>query len=105
MLHPEIQLAPVGIDLMVHRFLHLSDIHFGQEKDGSLVKHDHIRDELVRDAEGLAKKRGPASRILVTGDISYSGTAEEYKTASQWLEKLTGACEIGRAAGPAPRPP
>ena len=92
MLHPEIQLAPVGIDLMVHRFLHLSDIHFGQEKDGSLVKHDHIRDELVRDAEGLAKKRGPASRILVTGDISYSGTAEEYKTASQWLEKLTGAC-------------
>ena len=77
---------------MVHRFLHLSDIHFGQEKDGSLVKHDHIRDALIGDAAGLAEKRGPASRILVTGDTAYSGTADEYATAVQWLEKLAKAC-------------
>lgn len=93
MLNPEIHLAPQqGPTLMVHRFLHLSDIHFGQEKDGTLVKHDHIRDALIKDAEALAKKRGPVTRILVTGDISYSGQPDEYKAATQWLEKVTDAC-------------
>jgi 3',5'-cyclic AMP phosphodiesterase CpdA len=77
---------------MVHRFLHLSDIHFGQERDGTLVKHDHIRQALVSDAEGLAQKRGSATRILVTGDISYSGTAVEYQRAIEWLEELAKAC-------------
>jgi hypothetical protein len=77
---------------MVHRFLHLSDIHFGQEKDGSLVKHNHIRDELVADVASLAKSRGPATRILVTGDTAYSGKAAEYKIATEWLEKLTAVC-------------
>ena len=77
---------------MVHRFLHLSDIHFGQEKDGSLVKHDHIRDALIGDVSTLAGKRGPASRVLITGDTAYSGTADEYAIASQWLEKLARAC-------------
>jgi 3',5'-cyclic AMP phosphodiesterase CpdA len=66
---------------MVHRFLHLSDIHFGQEKDGTLVKHDHVRNALVSDVKKLAADRGPVSRILVTGDISYSGKPDEYKKA------------------------
>jgi len=77
---------------MVHRFLHLSDIHFGQEKDGTLVKHDHVRNALVKDVKKVAADRGPASRILVTGDVSYSGKIEEYKNATEWLEKLTKAC-------------
>lgn len=77
---------------MVHRFLHLSDIHFGQEKNGKLVKHDYIRNALLNDAETLTKERGAISRILITGDIAYSGKTNEYKTANQWLEKLTKIC-------------
>ncbi len=53
---------------MVLRFLHLSDIHFGQEKDGTLIMHDFVRDELVKDVKKLADQRGPASRVIVTGD-------------------------------------
>jgi 3',5'-cyclic AMP phosphodiesterase CpdA len=67
---------------MGYRFLHLSDIHFGQ-KSGTVAKHDHIRNALVKDAESLTKKRGPAARIVLTGDISYSGKPDEYKTATQ----------------------
>lgn len=76
---------------MAYRFLHLSDIHFGQ-KSGTVAKHDHIRNALLTDAKNLATKRGSVARILITGDISYSGKPDEYKTATQWLEKLTAAC-------------
>jgi metallophosphoesterase superfamily enzyme len=80
-----------GAELRAHRFLQLSDIHFGQ-KSGTVAKHDHIRNALLADAKSLAAMRGPVTRILITGDISYLGKPDEYKTAAQWLEKLTAAC-------------
>jgi metallophosphoesterase superfamily enzyme len=76
---------------MAHRFLHLSDIHFGQ-KAGTLAKHNHIRHALLTDAKHLATQQGRASRILITGDIAYSGNPDEYETAADWLEELTTAC-------------
>jgi 3',5'-cyclic AMP phosphodiesterase CpdA len=82
---------------MVLRFLHLSDIHFGQEtKDSSLVRHNHIRDALVKDVEKLVALRGPATRVLVTGDVSYSGKSDEYQAANEWLEKVTIACKCNK---------
>jgi hypothetical protein len=81
----------MGLRTMIHRFMHLSDIHFGQEKGGTLVTHEHIRMALTADAREFARLHGPASRILITGDIAYSGLTEEYKTATKWLEQLTAA--------------
>src|SRR5579859_1686202 len=82
---------------MVHRFVHLSDIHFGQEKkDGSRVTHDTVRKALVADVAKMATKRGRASRVLVTGDIAFSGKQNEYHTAAEWLEILTDACKCDR---------
>lgn len=80
---------------MVYRFLHLSDIHFGQEKAGTLVKHDIVRSMLLRDAKEFADVRGAANRILVTGDTAYAGRSAEYAIASAWLEKLSEACGCG----------
>ncbi|WP_433972817.1 metallophosphoesterase [Tunturiibacter lichenicola] len=80
---------------MVLRFLHLSDIHFGQEKDGTLITQDFVRDELTKDVKKLAAHRGPASRVIVTGDVAYSGKSDEYDRATAWLEKLTAACGLG----------
>jgi 3',5'-cyclic AMP phosphodiesterase CpdA len=80
---------------MTYRFLHLSDIHFGQEKKGTLPKHEFVRDALVTDAKSLAESRGAATRILITGDIAYSGKQEEFTRATAWLEKLTEACGCG----------
>jgi Calcineurin-like phosphoesterase/GTPase-associated adaptor domain len=82
---------------MTYRFLHLSDIHFGQ-KSGTVARHDHIRNALVNDARELAQKRGAATRILVTGDIAYSGKADEYEKATEWLEKLSVACGCDETA-------
>lgn len=82
---------------MVFRFLHLSDIHFGQEKNGTRVTHAHVRDALINDVRELSKKRGSATRVLVTGDIAYSGKLAEYHTAAEWLEELTQACQCDAA--------
>jgi len=77
---------------MSHRFVHLSDLHFGQEKHGTLSKHEAVRKALLRDVKELARKRGSATRILVTGDVTFSGKTEEFEAAVQWLDELTKVC-------------
>jgi len=78
---------------MDYWFAQLSDIHFGQEdKDGSLVTHNLVRDGVIKDCGDFVKAHGLATCLLITGDTAYSGAGEEYKTATAWLEKLTSAC-------------
>ncbi len=78
-----------------YRFIHLSDIHFGQEKHGTLVFHTDARNKLIDDCAEFASKHGPADGILVVGDIAYSGKQEEYATAAEWLREVAkaGGCE------------
>jgi predicted phosphodiesterase len=76
---------------IVYRFVQLSDIHFGQERNGTLVIHEDVRRELLIDAAKLAKTRGPAALVVVVGDIAYSGKEDEYKTAATWLDQVTTA--------------
>jgi hypothetical protein len=78
-----------------YRFIHLSDIHFGQEKNGTLVIHNDARNKLVEDCADFASKHGPADGILVVGDVAYSGTQKEYDTAAEWLRAVAkaGGCE------------
>jgi 3',5'-cyclic AMP phosphodiesterase CpdA len=76
---------------MTYRFIHISDVHFGQ-KSGTVAKHDHVRSALLKDVGDFAKKLGSADRILVTGDIAYSGKTDEYENATEWLEQLASVC-------------
>lgn len=71
-------------------FIHLSDIHFGQEKDGGLVvTNDDAKRRLLDDAAAeVAKLKTNASGVIVTGDIAYSAKYEEYAKAGEWLDKL-----------------
>ncbi len=77
--------------------IHLSDIHFGQEKGSLFYVHEDVRERLLDDVTvftaALAPKR--ISGVMVTGDIAYSGTDEEYRQAGKWLDRLTAAigCE------------
>ncbi|MGB3643360.1 MAG: metallophosphoesterase [Mesorhizobium sp.] len=71
-------------------FIHLSDIHFGQEKDGGLVFiNNDAKKRLLDDAAAEIAKLGmSASGIIVTGDIAYAAKYEEYAKAGEWLDKL-----------------
>jgi len=76
-------------------FVHLSDIHFGQERGGVVVLHDDAKARLIEDLsaviEGLPEKK--AAGILITGDIAYAGKADEYKVAALWLDKVAAAAK------------
>ncbi|MBU9371583.1 metallophosphoesterase [Burkholderia multivorans] len=71
-------------------FVHVSDIHFGQERDDSIHIHNDVKAQLIEDAAEVVAglPGGAAQGILVTGDIAQSGTWEQYEVASRWLDEL-----------------
>jgi predicted phosphodiesterase len=80
---------------MAIAFVHLSDIHFGQERGGAVVVHDDAKARLIEDlakmVETLPEKR--AAGVIITGDIAYAGKAEEYKVAAAWLDQIAAAAK------------
>jgi hypothetical protein len=80
---------------MALAFVHLSDIHFGQEKGSDVIIHDDVKDCLIDDAVAQVAEhvQGPITGIIVTGDVAFAGKIEEYTKAGEWLDKL--AAELG----------
>ncbi|XIA63666.1 metallophosphoesterase family protein [Bradyrhizobium sp. TZ2] len=82
------------------RFLHFSDIHFGQEKNGAWV-HDDIRREVLNDCQKCLNEgtiRGAPNAIIITGDVAYAGKEAEFKRAVDWLDQLTSIVGCDRLA-------
>lgn len=71
-------------------FVHLSDIHFGQEKNGGWYKtNTDAKERLLDDVQAELRTRGlDAAGIIVTGDIAYSAQPSEYVAAGKWLDQL-----------------
>lgn len=65
--------------------LHITDSHFSAKSGASLISRASAIAAAVR-AYGQGSKR---CLILISGDIAYSGTDEEYKIAGDFLELLT----------------
>jgi predicted phosphodiesterase len=76
-------------------FVHVSDIHFGQEKGDRVHIHGDVKQQLIADAKEVIAEiaGGVAHGILVTGDIAQSGKWKEYEDAGKWLDEL--ASNIG----------
>jgi predicted phosphodiesterase len=81
-------------------FIHLSDIHFGQERNGFVHINNDIKAQLIEDVRQLVETlpNKKASGVLVTGDIAFSGKVKEYKEAGAWLDALTEAAGCDRTA-------
>lgn len=79
-------------------FLHLSDIHFGQETGSQLYIHNDVKVGLVEDVAGFVEyeMRSPIAGIIVSGDITYSGKEHEFQEAGKWLDKLSTAGGCGQ---------
>lgn len=76
-------------------FLHLSDIHFGQEKGGKVHIHNDVKERLIDDVRDVVSNEigRPLSGIIVSGDTAYSGVAEEFMEAGKWLDRVANAGE------------
>ncbi|WP_230851126.1 metallophosphoesterase [Ralstonia solanacearum] len=74
-------------------FVHISDIHFGQEKDQRVHIHNDVKKQLISDAKRVVRDdlKTTATAILVTGDIAHSGVEEQFKVAGEWLDVLAEA--------------
>ena len=81
-------------------FVHLSDIHFGQERDDTVHIHNDVKEQLITDAAEVigALPSAAAHGLLVTGDIAYSGKRPQYEEAGRWLDELARriGCPIHR---------
>jgi predicted phosphodiesterase len=77
------------------RILHVSDIHFGQEKRGERTHLDDVREQLVADVAALLGDSKALDIVLISGDVAYSGKRHEYDRAVAWLDQLisVGRCD------------
>lgn len=74
-------------------YVHLSDIHFGQERGSRIFIHDDVKEQLIDDVRKVAATlpTGRAAGIIVTGDIAFAGKKEEYAAAAHWLDRVASA--------------
>ena len=77
--------------------LHLSDIHFKYQLEGTIHDLDHdVRNELGIDVKRLTRQTGQINAIVVTGDVAFAGKTADYGVAKTWLASLCKeiGCEI-----------
>ncbi len=81
-------------------FVHLSDIHFGQERNKDLHINNDIKEAVIQDCRRQIQELAPESvaGVLITGDLAYSGKRAEYENAGAWLDRLTAAIGCARTA-------
>jgi predicted MPP superfamily phosphohydrolase len=81
-------------------YVHLSDIHFGQEKGGRIVTNNDVKAQLLRDARDTIQltRNKKADGIIVSGDIAYSGNKSEYDSAGSWLDQLAAEVKCAKTA-------
>lgn len=66
------------------RILHLSDIHF---RPGRAWDSDPVLHHLARFVAGDASAGLAPDLVVLTGDLAFSGQADEYELARIWLER------------------
>ena len=78
--------------------MHLSDIHFGQDRGGEVWINEDIKRQLVEDVRTVtnAKELGQCAGVIVSGDIAFSGSKSEYQEAAHWLDSVTEAAGCKR---------
>lgn len=78
-----------------YTFLHFSDIHFNKQSDSIYSPDCDLRNEMLNDVERvIAEKELEPYGIVICGDIAFSGQANEYEIADEFIETLTGKLKI-----------
>ncbi len=77
-------------------FVHLSDLHIGQDGPAEVDRDHDPREELIIDCRRVATELdGEVTGILASGDIAHSGDPGEYQIAREWIARLCEALDVG----------
>lgn len=72
------------------KILHLSDMHF----TANGISQDVVISSLSKKIENLCKEEEKPNIIVISGDIAFSGKAEEYAKAKEFIDKIALFCGI-----------
>jgi uncharacterized caspase-like protein/predicted MPP superfamily phosphohydrolase len=67
-------------------WLHLTDLHLGMHEQSALLPA--IEDKFFEDLDRLYEKTNPWDLIIFTGDLTYQGSADEFKMVDEFLGRL-----------------
>jgi hypothetical protein len=75
--------------------LHLTDLHFGWDRDASSkAERKLVLDGLIDQLIALPEDWRPQV-VCISGDIAWRGKAEDYVLAEEWLTRLVGRLGVG----------
>ena len=77
-------------------WLHLSDLHFRQDRQAKWDEDIVLRKLLEDVRERIECDRLGPDFVVVTGDIAFGGAAKEYALASQFLDEVLDATGLGK---------
>ena len=81
---------------MLFSWIHLADLQLGHANGRNGWDRALVLDRLRADIAAWHDYGVPApDAILVTGDVAFSGHAEEYATARRWLLEVAGSVGLG----------
>jgi hypothetical protein len=69
------------------RWLHLSDLHLGCRGEDLWWQ---VQDDLKRSVRETVERLGPPDLLLLSGDLTYSGTARQFDLVDRFLDTLLG---------------
>lgn len=70
-------------------FIHLSDIHFRENRAGDAHDPDSIlRNELQLDLRRLRTRLPKVDGLIISGDVAFAGKPAEYAFAANWVENI-----------------
>ena len=73
----------------VLNFIHISDIHFARTSGDPYDIDEELRQAMLNDLSNAAKQLfTKVNGIFVCGDLAFSGKAEEYKIACEFLDEI-----------------
>jgi formylglycine-generating enzyme required for sulfatase activity/predicted phosphodiesterase len=82
------------------RLLHLSDIHFRADK---ACDAEPVRRDLARFVGREVERGLTPDLVVITGDLAFSGTDDEYAMARAWLEDQLWPVLTSDSSSPLPR--
>ncbi len=76
------------------RWLHLSDLHFGDDRQHHGLDRSRVLSALLDDVKQQLATAEPLDAVFVTGDVAWTGAESNYEEAQAWFGLLLQAATV-----------